>query len=66
VRVVASLPTTATGKVDRRPLRAERWKTGDPVWWRPERSGTYRRLTAEDSVGLDRAFAEAGRAGLLP
>jgi fatty-acyl-CoA synthase len=65
VRVVGSLPTTATGKVDRRPLRAERWETTDPVWWRPERSGGYRRLTAEDAAGLSRAFAEAGRAGML-
>ena len=65
VRVVGSLPTTATGKVDRRPLRAERWETADPVWWRPERSGGYRRLTAEDAAGLSRAFAEAGRAGML-
>src|SRR4029453_11700794 len=65
VRVVASLPTTATGKVDRRPLRAERWETDDPVWWRPDRSGGYRRMTAEDSVGLGRALPGAGRGGVV-
>ena len=65
VRVVGSLPTTATGKVDRGPLRAERWVTGDPVWWRPDRDGGYRRLTDGDAAALGRAFAEAGRAGML-
>jgi fatty-acyl-CoA synthase len=65
VRLVASLPVTATGKLDRKPLRAQRWETADPVWWRPGRALEYRRLTADDVAALTRAFAEAGRAGLL-
>jgi acyl-CoA synthetase (AMP-forming)/AMP-acid ligase II len=65
VRVVGALPVTATGKVDRKPLRAERWETADPVWWRPSRAAAYRRLTADDVAALGRAFAEAGRAGML-
>jgi acyl-CoA synthetase (AMP-forming)/AMP-acid ligase II len=65
VRVVRSLPTTATGKVDRGPLRAERWQTDDPVWWRPDRTSGYRRMTDDDVADLDRAFGEAGRAGML-
>ncbi|HZM30017.1 MAG TPA: AMP-binding protein [Acidimicrobiales bacterium] len=65
VRVVGTLPVTATGKVDRKPLRAERWGTADPVWWRPDRSAGYRRLTGDDAAALARAFAEAGRAGML-
>jgi fatty-acyl-CoA synthase len=65
VRLVRALPVTATGKVDRKPLRAERWETADPVWWRPDRSTGYRRLTGDDAAALARAFAEAGRAGML-
>jgi fatty-acyl-CoA synthase len=65
VRVVGSLPVTATGKLDRKPLRAERWETADPVWWRPGRSPDYRPLTGDDVAALAEAFAAAGRAGLL-
>jgi fatty-acyl-CoA synthase len=65
VRVVGSLPVTATGKLDRKPLRAERWQTTDPMWWRPGRSPDYRPLTGDDVAALAAAFAEAGRAGLL-
>jgi steroid-22-oyl-CoA synthetase len=65
VRVVASLPVTATGKLDRKPLRAERWETADRVWWRPDRSLAYRALTGDDAAALAREFAESGRAGLL-
>ena len=35
VRVSASLPQTATGKVTKVGLRAEAWACDDPVWWRP-------------------------------
>jgi fatty-acyl-CoA synthase len=65
VRIVEAIPVTATGKVDRQPLRAERWSTTDPVWWRPDRSTAYRPLTDEDVAGLHRAFAAAGREGML-
>ncbi len=65
VRVVASIPVTATRKVDRKPLRAERWETSDPVWWRPPGEDAYRRLTAADVDDLRRAFADAGREGIV-
>ena len=32
---VTTLPVGATNKIDKRPLRAERWYTDDPVYWRP-------------------------------
>ena len=35
VRISAELPKTATSKVVKKALRAERWRTIDPVWWRP-------------------------------
>jgi len=65
VRVVESIPVTATGKVDRKPLRSERWDTGDPVWWRPSAAEAYRRLTTDDITALHKAFADAGREGML-
>ncbi|MHB8329886.1 MAG: AMP-binding protein, partial [Acidimicrobiales bacterium] len=67
VRVLAQVPVTATGKVDKRPLRTERWETGDPVWWRPFewRTGGYRRLTAEDVGWLRTEFEAYGRSALL-
>jgi fatty-acyl-CoA synthase len=65
VRVVEALPLTATGKVDRKPLRAERWTTTDPVWWRPGRDEGYRRLTDADVAALHEGFARAGRSAVL-
>ena len=65
VRVVSAIPVTATGKVDRKPLRAQRWTTTDPVWWRPSAGQPYRRLTDEDVDGLRQAFADAGREAVL-
>jgi fatty-acyl-CoA synthase len=58
VRVAAELPETATSKVLKRVLRHEGWRSDDPIWWRPERDGPYRRLTADDADALDRAVAE--------
>jgi fatty-acyl-CoA synthase len=65
VRIVDAIPVTATGKVDRKPLRAERWTTRDPVWWRPARGEAYQRLTDDDVIDLRGAFADAGRDGML-
>ncbi len=65
VRVVGAIPLTATGKVDRKPLRAERWQTTDPIWWRPARDEPYRRLDAEDVTRLREAFQDAGREAML-
>ncbi len=77
VRIAERLPLTGTGKLDKRPLRAERWKTDDPVWWRPPardakggRSASaggcaYRRLTSEDVELIRKEFEANGRARLL-
>ena len=65
VRVVDAIPLTATGKVDRKPLRAERWHTRDPIWFRPDAALVYRRLTDDDVAALARSFADAGRTGML-
>lgn len=55
------LPIGATNKIDKRPLRAERWWTEDPVWWRPARGVPYRRLTAGDLTELEDHFRAHGR-----
>jgi fatty-acyl-CoA synthase len=71
VRVTDRIPLTGSGKVDKRPLRREHWKTSDAVWWRPflARGGgampPYRRLTAADVDALDGEFAAHGRSALL-
>jgi steroid-22-oyl-CoA synthetase len=71
VRVVDHMPLTGTGKLDKRPLRSERWTTSDPVWWRPSERrgepsrGAYRRLSVEDVAQLRSEFEANGRAALL-
>jgi fatty-acyl-CoA synthase len=65
IRVVDALPATGTGKVDRKSLRAERWQTRDPVWWRPARETPYRRLGSEDVEQIRSDFERSGRGHLL-
>jgi fatty-acyl-CoA synthase len=65
VRIVESLPVTATGKIDRTPLRSERWRTSDPIWWRPGRDLEYVPLTAVDIGNIEAAFESTGRRHLL-
>jgi fatty-acyl-CoA synthase len=65
VRVVEAIPVTATNKVDKKPLRAERWHTEDLVWHRPEPGAAYRQMTAEDVAALEEAFAANGRSNLI-
>lgn len=59
---ITMLPVGATNKIDKRPLRAERWYTDDPVYWRPGPEPTYRRFTADDLGALEARFHEFGRA----
>lgn len=65
IRVVDALPVTGTGKIERKVLRAERWETPDPVWWRPRRDGAYGRLTDGDVERIGGEFESAGRRHLL-
>jgi len=67
LRLCRKVPVTASGKVDKRPLRAARWDTADPVWWWPtgERRLRYRRFTPDDASALRAAFASYGRAEFL-
>jgi fatty-acyl-CoA synthase len=65
VRIVERLPVTGTDKVDKGPLRAQRWRTEDPLWQRPPRSGAYEPFTAADADALEAEFAANGRVNLL-
>ncbi len=58
---LTTLPVGATNKVDKRPLKAERWYTDDPVYWRDDRTGPYRPFTADDLAALEARFVEHGR-----
>ena len=66
VRVLADLPVTGAGKLDKAPLRAGAWNTSDPVWWRPSWDLAYRRFTDADGVELFERFCSNGREGFWP
>jgi fatty-acyl-CoA synthase len=63
VRISASLPQTATGKVTKVGLRAEAWACDEPVWWRPLDSTDVRfeLLSDDDREKLAAGLAENGR-----
>ena len=63
MRVSASLPQTATGKVTKVDLRAEAWACDDPVWWRPLDSPDVRFVPLRDDerAALAAGLAENGR-----
>jgi steroid-22-oyl-CoA synthetase len=66
VRLVPAMPLTATGKITKPGLVAQRWHTTDPVYWRPPDAGPgYRRLTDGDQESLRREFEHHGRLGLV-
>jgi fatty-acyl-CoA synthase len=58
VRLSAALPITATNKVLKRALRAERWNCGEPVLWRAEKGGPYRLLSADEVAALEAAVGD--------
>jgi fatty-acyl-CoA synthase len=65
LRVTEALPITETSKVLKRVLRRERWETDDPVWWRPDKRGPYRRMTSNDVAALRADFEQRGRSEVL-
>ncbi|EMF50488.1 MULTISPECIES: long-chain-fatty-acid--CoA ligase [Streptomyces] len=65
VRVVASMPVTATNKIQRTTLRREGFRCPDPVWWRPPGKWAYRKFSAVDLARLVTEYRARGREGLL-
>ena len=61
VRISAALPVTQTAKVQKRPLRAERWECAEPVYFRAAQGAPLSRLTGADVAALRARFAERGR-----
>jgi fatty-acyl-CoA synthase len=67
VRVSASLPQTATGKVTKVGLREEAWVCDEPVWWRPlgtpdaGTGGGFVPLTDGEREKLAAGLAQNGR-----
>lgn len=54
VRLTSRLPRTATYKVLKRTLSAQRWRTPDVVWWRPGKDLEFEPLTpSSDPIRLD-------------
>ena len=54
IRITARLPRTATYKVLKRTLSAQRWRTPDTVWWRPGPELAFEPLTpSSDPIRLD-------------
>ena len=66
VRLVPTMPVTATNKINKQTLRTDRWNSRDPIWWRPDpRSDRYTRFTQADAEAMTRQFASTGRLALL-
>jgi fatty-acyl-CoA synthase len=58
VRMTAALPITATNKVIKRALRAERWNCSDAVLWRPEKGGPFQTLAGPEAASLEAAIGD--------
>jgi fatty-acyl-CoA synthase len=53
VRMTPALPITATNKVLKRALRAERWNCSDPLLWQREKGGSYVLMDEEAAKHLE-------------
>lgn len=65
VRITTAMPLTANNKVHKPPLRAEKWRTTETLYWRPLRGERLRPMTADDVAALERAFADNKRTHVL-
>jgi fatty-acyl-CoA synthase len=67
VRVSSTLPTTGSGKLRKKEMQAEGWRTTDPVFrWVGRGAPSYELMTDEDKAALREEFAAAGRLRFLP
>ncbi len=58
VRLSESLPITATNKVIKRALRAERWNCDEPVLWRRDKDGPFEPLQHDQAATLEAAVGD--------
>jgi fatty-acyl-CoA synthase len=67
VRISSSLPTTGSGKLRKKEIQAEGWRTTDQVYrWVGRGVPSYVRMTEGDKLALVEEFASAGRLRFLP
>ena len=65
VRVTSAMPLTANNKVHKPPLRAQKWRTPDHIYWRTARRQPLRLMSENDKDQLEATFAANGRAHIL-
>jgi fatty-acyl-CoA synthase len=68
LRIATEVPLTATRKVDRALLRAQRWEPGPsagPVYWRRGAALEYQLLTTDDVRDIRQQFSAHDRQSLL-
>lgn len=65
VRVVDRMPLTGSNKLDKKPLRLQRWEAPGTVWWRPRRGDRLRPMTDADRQLLATELVDNGRGHLL-
>lgn len=67
VRISSSLPTTGSGKLRKKEIQSEGWRTTDPVYhWVGRGAPSYERMTEVQKCSLIDEFASAGRLRFLP
>jgi fatty-acyl-CoA synthase len=65
VRIVDRMPLTGTNKIDKQPLRAQRWEGPAQVWWRPQPGDPLQPLQNADRDALRSELAANDRLHLL-
>ncbi|GAA1870102.1 AMP-binding protein [Asanoa iriomotensis] len=65
VRLTTGLPMTATNKVNKRTLVADRWEVDEPVWWRSPGTDDFREFDVAAREAWTRLFERHGRAAVL-
>jgi fatty-acyl-CoA synthase len=65
VRVARDLPETATNKVLKRELAAQRWVSADEIWWRPGKETAFQALDDAAVDAIAQEFKEHGREDVL-
>ncbi|WP_171064387.1 oxidoreductase [Actinomadura soli] len=67
VRVSHALPATGSGKLRKKEMQLEGWRTGDPVYrWAGRGAPEYALMTGAEKAALRAEFAAAGRQRFLP
>src|SRR5699024_10442320 len=65
IRIVDTLPVTATAKINKKELRKDAWRTDEPVYYRPGKGIEYHRLESAHMEELLRRCEDFGRQELV-